>query len=299
MEPYTLSLQALRKLLFGGFGLLKPWLSGPRKVVLAYHSVCPSRLFYNLTPTAVFEDHLAWLAFNCEVVGFDELALPYSGARPRVALTFDDGFLDNLEYAVPLLIKYGLKASFFVTTGLLQRDPVALGIFARSFQTASADFMDEAALRELVAAGMTVGAHSHTHRNLKSLTLPEQKEELTRSKHTLEHILQRPVDTLAYPFGVPDKAFDLRTCALAESLGYTLAGTVCWRGVKPLDMPLRIPRITVVDESVAQLEAMVYGALDTIGHLQDRRLERIRALESAALCMGDIATGIGPGMLVV
>lgn len=273
MNPYTRPLHALRSLLFRNFRLVKALgqLPDRRTVVLNYHSVRSNNLLFNSTPTDVFEQHLAWLAAHCEVVDFSEVLEPIASNRPRVALVFDDGFLDNLQHAVPLLKKYGLRATFFVSTGFLRRDPVILDIFARVFRTNAEDFLDTEALRELFAAGMLVGAHTHTHRNLRSLPPYEQEEELRLSKEILEQTLGAPVNALAYPFGVPGKAFDLTTCSIAKRLGYTQAGTVCWRGLRPQDSPMRVPRITVVKESELELEAMVYGALDPIGYFQEWR----------------------------
>lgn len=276
MNPYTLPLHVLRSMMFRNFRLIKAIgrLPSQRTVVLNYHSVRPNGLLFNSTPADVFEQHLAWLVAHCEVVDFLEVLEPHASDRPRVALVFDDGFLDNLQYAVPLLKKYGLKATFFISTGFLRRDPVILDIFARTFQTTAEDFMDTESLLELFAAGMPVGAHTHTHRNLRSLPPPEQEEELRLSKEILEETLGVPINTMAYPYGVPGKAFDLTTCSIAKKLGYAQAGSVSWRGLRPQDSPLRIPRITVVRETKLELEAMVYGALDLIGHFQEWRFAR-------------------------
>lgn len=272
MNPYSPAFSALRTALFGMHKKLRPLAlrSAGRTLVLNYHSVRPSQLFFNSTSTKVFEQHLEWLAAHCEVVDFQDVCASATD-KPRVAIVFDDGFRDNLDYALPLLQKYGLKATFFVSTGFLQRDSVILDIFARTFQTTAEDFMDAAALRELSAAGMPVGAHTHSHRNLLSLTELEQKEELGRSKEILESLLGCPIQSVAYPFGVPGKAFDLTTTQIAEALGYTRGGMVCWRAVRPLEKALQIPRFTIVNESLDELEAIVAGALDPIGWYQDWR----------------------------
>ncbi len=272
MNPYSPAFGALRTALFSVHKMRRSLGMLPRKrtVVLNYHSVRPSRLFFNSTSTQVFEQHLEWLATHCEVVDFIDVCAPAT-AKPRVAIVFDDGFRDNLEYAVPLLQKYGLKATFFVSTGFLQRDPVILDIFARTFQTTAEDFMDAAALRELFASGMPIGAHTHSHRNLLGLSAQEQKEELGRSKEILENLLGCPIRSVAYPFGVPGKAFDLTTTEIAEKLGYTKGVMVCWRAVRPQEAVMRIPRFTVVNENLVELEAIVAGALDPIGQYQDWR----------------------------
>ncbi len=275
MNPYSPAFSALRTVLFSSHRMLRPLAvqSAQRTLILNYHSVRPSKLFFNSTSVEVFEQHLDWLAAHCEVVDFLDLCAPAT-TKPRVAIAFDDGFLDNLEYAVPLLQKYGLKATFFVSTGFLQRDPVILDIFARTFQTTAEDFMDVAALQELHAAGMPVGAHTHSHRNLLGLSAKEQKEELGRSKEILENLLGCPIPSVAYPFGVPGKAFDLATTQIAEEVGYTKGAMVCWRAVGPREKAMQIPRFTVVNENLAELEAIVAGALDPIGWYQEWRFTK-------------------------
>jgi peptidoglycan/xylan/chitin deacetylase (PgdA/CDA1 family) len=104
--------------------------SGLRDCILCYHSVHPNRPFRTCRP-ADFEVQLDWLAEHCEVVAPLGLLQPREQGltRPRVAITFDDGYIDNYEHAFPLLRERGLPATFFVTTGLIERDPVALARF--------------------------------------------------------------------------------------------------------------------------------------------------------------------------
>ena len=102
---------------------------GKRVVVLCYHSVHPSRPFASASP-ADFGRHLDWLLAHCEVVPLDRILdaanTPQGRERPVVALTFDDGYADNYEFAFPLLQSRGLTATFFVTVGLLERDAEVL-----------------------------------------------------------------------------------------------------------------------------------------------------------------------------
>ena len=76
--------------------------------------------------------------------------------------------------------------------------------------------------REMLAAGMRIGAHTHTHRNLARLSVAEQRDELTRSRAIIEAQLGAPVDTLAYPFGAP-RDFTAETERVAAGSGYRAA----------------------------------------------------------------------------
>jgi len=75
----------------------------------------------------------------------------------------------------------------------------------------------------LPASGVTVGAHTHTHPILASEPLEYCRTDLARSKATLEDWLQRPVDTFAYPNGVPGTDYRQEHVELVRSLGFKCA----------------------------------------------------------------------------
>jgi peptidoglycan/xylan/chitin deacetylase (PgdA/CDA1 family) len=74
----------------------------------------------------VFEEQLRFLKKEFDVIGPDELETVVSVGRGRyVLLTFDDGYRDNFDEAFPILKRHGLPATFFVTTGFLDRRQIA------------------------------------------------------------------------------------------------------------------------------------------------------------------------------
>jgi peptidoglycan/xylan/chitin deacetylase (PgdA/CDA1 family) len=83
-------------------------------------------------------------------------------------------------------------------------------------------FMTWNQARELLAAGMSIGSHAHSHRALGHLSEEEQFDELTRSRAILERELGRAVFALAYPYGWPG-TYDDATLRAARSAGYRLA----------------------------------------------------------------------------
>ena len=91
--------------------------------VLTYHRVNDADdPFFEAMPTATFERQAAWLARTCCVMTVEDLADRVRRGRvPRnaVAITFDDGYRDNLTHAAPILTRYGLPATVFVTTGFI------------------------------------------------------------------------------------------------------------------------------------------------------------------------------------
>ena len=91
----------------------------PRGSVLLYHRVEEMSGVHDLSvPPALFEAQLAWLRSECAVLPLETLLeSPPESLPPRaVALTFDDGYVDNLSTVVPLLQHYEVPATFFLTT---------------------------------------------------------------------------------------------------------------------------------------------------------------------------------------
>lgn len=123
----------------------------------------------------------------------------------RIAITFDDGYADNLYIAAPLLAKRGLPFTVFVTTDFV-RD-------------GAPGFMTPAEVRALSRIpGASVGAHGCTHRPLTECTENELRAELGDSKNYLEDLLGQPVISLAYPHGAADR----RVRDVAAQVGYQL-----------------------------------------------------------------------------
>jgi peptidoglycan/xylan/chitin deacetylase (PgdA/CDA1 family) len=121
-----------------------------------------------------------------------------SGQLPEktVLLTFDDGYADFADVALPAIRERGLGATLFLTTGFLRDGPPDL-------RTAgpSDPMLSWAQLGELAAAGVEIGAHSHSHPQMDTCAGPRLREECVRPKALLEKALQQPVDFFAYPHG--------------------------------------------------------------------------------------------------
>ena len=134
------------------------------------------------------------------------------GSEPAqtVVITFDDGWLDNYTYALPILKRLSIPATFFCTTGHIQNG------------AADSRKMNVAQLRELLAAGMTIGGHSRTHPDLTQLTTEEARNEIAGCKKDLEQALGIAVQFFAYPGG----AFNRNVVHLTQAAGYTAACSV-------------------------------------------------------------------------
>ncbi len=107
-----------------GKGMLASLQRG-RVLVLTYHRVCaePDALMLDEPTRAAFDGEMRALAQHFNVVPLAEVPeILASGAGPTraIAITFDDGYRNNFEEAMPILQKYGLPATFFVATGFLE-----------------------------------------------------------------------------------------------------------------------------------------------------------------------------------
>lgn len=242
----------------------------PRVIGLCYHSVHPTESFATVSPE-LFERHLAWLTDFCDVIPFRamlDVARERNTLRPAVSLTFDDGYADNYEFAFPLLAKYGLPATIFLTAGLVEGDPEVKARF-RELRATPVRPLEWAHARELLAAGLEIGAHTYSHPNLRRLSRNEVATELQVSKEIIEERLETPIDLLAYPFGKPGRHFDQVTTESAEATGYSYAAAVLFRSVRPRDSPLALPRFFMARNTVQDLAAKIRGHWDYLGFWQE------------------------------
>jgi peptidoglycan/xylan/chitin deacetylase (PgdA/CDA1 family) len=243
---------------------------GGRTVALCYHSVSTVGTRAS-TEEALFRSHLSWIAEHCRVVPFAELpriARRPDGSRPTVAITFDDGYEDNHRYALPALADLGLTATFFITSGLIDGDRATAARMGRVWGAADMGrlrSMTWGQIEELQASGMTIGAHTRTHPNLRALSHHEAREEIRVSKYRLEEQMGRAVNTFAYPFG--DARFHLseNTIDLVRQCGFLAAGTIHYRPVSAATDPGALPRFPVSNDPPTILEAKIEGRLDVIG----------------------------------
>jgi peptidoglycan/xylan/chitin deacetylase (PgdA/CDA1 family) len=247
--------------------------SGHRTIVLCYHSVHPTKRFRSASPE-LFDQHVSWLKANCKVIDFDQVIgcdAECADGKPRVAITFDDGYADNFDFAFPILKKHGLRAHFFLTAGLMESDP---DVVERLKVLRNADHRDLLPMswdqvHRMRSAGMSFGAHAYSHANLMLLEEHDLRRELTLSKQIMESRIAQSIDSMAYPFGKKGRHFDDRTVRIARESGFRLAGAVLSRSVRPSDSQMAVPRFFVRSDDLAVLRDKVSGAWDLIGRGQE------------------------------
>ncbi|MEL7210099.1 MAG: polysaccharide deacetylase family protein [Actinomycetota bacterium] len=266
-----------------------PRLRAPRPgvAVLCYHSVERTGAGHQSATPRQFGDHLDWLAEHARVIPLRDLFVPQpdDDDRPTVSITFDDGYRDNHEIALPALVERGLTATFFVTSGFIDGDRQVSARMAAGWSDPPPTLapMSWGQVDELMDAGMEVGGHTRTHRDLAGCHGRELAREIAADRERIAARTGRPPTSFAYPFGRPGHHVTAETVESAESAGYRTAVTVSFRRATLADHPFAVPRIPVNHDDVDLLAAKCRGRLDPLGTVQDgRALDDLRASRIAA-----------------
>lgn len=229
------------------------WLPGvsyrhPR--ILMYHMISetpPHARFRGLrVAPRDFERQLRYLRdHHWQFLTMSEL-MSYGDHPPErsVAITFDDGYEDNLTQALPLLEQYGAKATLYLVVHRHQRDwSRERKAHHDSGELGREPKLSDEQVRRMIDSGrIELGAHSLTHPNLARLDDKARHNEIAGSREELERRFATPVTSFAYPFGIYTAA-DVR--AVREA-GYHSAVTV-EEGVEsqPLERAFELRRVKV------------------------------------------------------
>jgi peptidoglycan/xylan/chitin deacetylase (PgdA/CDA1 family) len=143
-----------------------------------------------------------------------------------IVITFDDGYRSVYDEAFPVLQRYAMSATVFLTVG--KRNAVNLDGSLPSLEGRS--MLSWRSIREMHNYGIMFGAHTMTHPDLTHLPMNKVKEEILASKEIIENALGISVSTFAYPYGrynalVREVVKENFTCACSDRLGLTKWGS--------------------------------------------------------------------------
>lgn len=225
------------------FGLLRSQLHRTG-VIVAFHRVNDQTAGDDLTRgTRDYESFCRFFRTHFDVVALSEIVRrleTHESIEGLLAITHDDGYLDNFQLAAPILDKLDLPATFFVSSGFL--DTEIIPIWDREVE-GELGWMSWDQLRQLRDAGFDIGAHTISHVDLGVVSPAEARIELVDSKRKIEDELNRDIDLFAYPFGGLNNLSD-ENRALVRETGYRCClschGGMTQDGADLFDLP-RIP----------------------------------------------------------
>lgn len=186
-----------------------------------------------------FAAQMAWLyRLRYQVLRLDAAIAGLRGEGPlparAVVLTFDDGYENFYQYALPVLASYGFPAMVYALADRLGQPADWFAADGR----ATPPLMTGARLRELRGVGIDIGSHGLTHRRLADIDRGAARAEIADSRDRLQQLLGEPVMHFCYPYG----SYDDAVVRMAADAGYRSAVT-CDRAsaFAGADM-LRLPR---------------------------------------------------------
>jgi peptidoglycan/xylan/chitin deacetylase (PgdA/CDA1 family) len=229
--------------------------------VLMYHHVAPRPDDMVTVTPEIFEGQMRHLAeAGYRAISLEDLLRCIRGEMSpggrTVAITFDDAWVDNYLFAYPILERYGLPAAVFVVTDWADSEsgvspPLPGDVLPhREAKKAAEGGKGGVALGwELIGRMRTGGrisfySHTRSHRKCDRIPGAEVREELRRSKETLETRLGVPCPFLCWPYG----KFDDDALRMAREAGYRAIFTTRHGVVRRGADPFAIPRIVVKDD---------------------------------------------------
>jgi peptidoglycan/xylan/chitin deacetylase (PgdA/CDA1 family)/glycosyltransferase involved in cell wall biosynthesis len=219
--------------------------------VLMYHKIphedlqSKHRIFVNKNN---FEKHLQFYqSRGFTTVTFKELEEFRSGRKSfsefptkPLLITFDDGYVDNLENAAPLLKKYNMKAVIY----LLADHSIKENYWDNDGEEPIQPLMSLEQKQKLLDYGYEIGSHGFSHRKITEMSETEAFHELNKSKEQLEKDLGLPISSFAYTYGVTSPLAE----ELAEDAGYSFAVNTTSGGLTLEENPYSIFRINIFPE---------------------------------------------------
>ena len=149
-----------------------------------------------------FERQIDWLEKNFQIVDLEECQRRINSGfndQPTLAITFDDGYSENCEFALPMLIERRIPVTYFVTTDhCTNQQPFDHDIeYGQPLPVNTIE-----SLRALDLAGIEIAAHSRTHADLGKISdVDELVDEMITASRELEREIERPIRYFAFPYG--------------------------------------------------------------------------------------------------
>lgn len=227
----------------------------PKFTILTYHSVNPDHP-WSIKPDK-FEEQIKFLTSNYSIAPLKKF---FNFNKNSFVITFDDGYEDNFNFALPILKKYNCPATFFICTGFITKeaDITKNGVY-RGLKPLSLG-----QIKEIKKEGMDFGCHTHTHPILSKIPLEEAKKEIHRSKTILEDILREKTNLFVYPFGQLN-TFNKNIISILKEEKFQLACSTIWGSNNKNTNPFVLRRIRIDhQDTLEDFKAKIQGNWDFI-----------------------------------
>ena len=205
--------------------------------VTVEHSENREQQNYEISPERFERLIIQYKAKGYDFISVSELEGRIDNRRATskfVAITFDDGYLDNYQNALPILEKYNIPFCIFITKDYIEHGyPPYTMLNKRLIQELSQHTL------------CTIGSHTITHPMLSKLTEQQQFDEINGCKQWLENLLNKKIDIFAFPFGCYNKT----TLLILQKAGITVS-FAGWGGPIRKNAEynlLKIPRIIITE----------------------------------------------------
>ena len=228
--------------------------------VLAYHSVTDGIVGNDWEENTIHKDLFArqmkylsdnkYNVISCKQ-GIEYLASCEDTSAKTVAITFDDGYVDNYTNAFPILKKYNFHATVFLTVNFLQD------------YSGDTEYLGYSQIMDIKKTGIIdFGSHGLTHRALTMLTDSELDKEIKDAKRKLEDIVNDKIDLFAYPFG-HSRSYNKNIIEKVKTAGFLGAHTTIFglNNSKTNPFLIKRNRISWLD-GLGEFEKHLMGAYD-------------------------------------
>ncbi|MCL6503413.1 MAG: polysaccharide deacetylase family protein [Pirellulales bacterium] len=219
-------------------------------MVVYYHRVADDRANPWTCSNRRFEQQVRWMQAHFDLVSLEEAQHRIRSGhnrRPCVSITFDDGYAENLDRALPLLIWERIPCTYFVCnrqvmSGLPFPHDRELGQFL------APNSINQ--LRALALAGVEIGAHTRTHADLGGPIGEEQLyDEMVAARDELAAAIGQAIRYFAFPYGQKEN-MSAAAFRVAREAGYAGVCSAYGGYNLPGDDPFHLQRIPAGDQTL-------------------------------------------------
>ncbi len=188
--------------------------------LLYYHRIADDADTEWTMSNKAFAEQIRWLRDHFDLISMEEVQRRIRcgiNDRPALHITFDDGYAENCQEAIPLLVKERIPCTYFITAqNTLQGLP-----FQHDLKCGHSHPVNNVEqIKAMAAAGIEIGAHTYSHADLGKITDPlTLHKELVVAREVLAAAIGRPIRYFAFPFGLRAN-LSHQAFALAEEAGY-------------------------------------------------------------------------------